>query len=75
MKTEEILDKLVTIQVKEKLTRKQMTKAISTECNKKYIMKWINKWKKDYEKQDYEFMVRENIYKSVVKILNTEFQK
>ena len=54
---------------------KQMTKAISTECNKKYIMKWINKWKKDYEKQGYEFMVRENIYKSVVKILNTEFQK
>ena len=54
---------------------KQMTKAISIECNKKYIMKWINKWKKDYEKQGYKFMSRENIYKSVVKILNNKFSK
>lgn len=26
-------------------------------------------WKKHYKKQDYEFMSRENIYKSIVKIL------
>ena len=49
---------------------KQISKAFNTECNAKYILKWINKWKKDYEKQGYKFMSRENIYKSVVKILN-----
>ena len=29
-----------------------------------------NKWKKYYEKQGYKFMSRENIYKSILKILN-----
>jgi len=54
---------------------KQISKAFNTECNAKYILKWINKWKKDYEKQGYKFMSRENIYKSVVKILNNKFSK
>ena len=35
----------------------------------KKMIKLNKKWKKDYEKQDYKFMSRENIYKSVVKIL------
>ena len=33
------------------------------------MVKLNNKWKRDYKKQDYKFMSRENIYKSVVKIL------
>jgi adenylate kinase family enzyme len=28
---------------------KQILKAFNTECNAKYIIKWINKWKKDYK--------------------------
>ena len=51
---------------------KQISKAFNTECNANYILKWINKWKKDYKKQGYKFMSRENIYKSVVKILNNK---
>ena len=31
--------------------------------------------KKYYEKQGYKFMSRENIYKSVIKILNNKFSK
>jgi adenylate kinase family enzyme len=54
---------------------KTITIAIETECSKKFIINWINKWKKDYEKQEYKFMSRENIYKSVVKILNKKFVK
>ena len=48
----------------------QISKAINTECNAKYIIKWINKWKKDYKKQGYTFTTRENIYKTIIKILN-----
>jgi uridine kinase len=54
---------------------KQFTKAIKIECSAKQTLKQNNKWKKDYEKQDYKFMSRENIYKSVVKILNNKFSK
>ena len=41
----------------------------------KKLKKENNKLKKDYEKQGYKFMSRENIYKSVVKILNNKFSK
>jgi adenylate kinase family enzyme len=51
---------------------KQFTKAIKIECSATQTIKQNNKWKKDYEKQDYKFMSRENIYKSVVKILNNK---
>ncbi len=54
---------------------KQFTKAIKIECSAKQTIKQNNKWKKDYEKQDYKFMSRENIYKSVVKVLNNKFSK
>ncbi len=50
---------------------KKFTEAIKIECSAKQN----NKWKKDYEKQGYKFMSRENIYKSVVKILNNKFSK
>ena len=53
-----------------KLFIKTISKAINTECNSKYIKKWINKWEKDYKKMNYKFMSRENIYKSIVKIIN-----
>lgn len=42
---------------------KQISKAINTECNAKYITKWTNKWKKYYKKQGYKFMTREKIFK------------
>jgi hypothetical protein len=48
---------------------KQITKLIKNECSAKKTIKLNNKWKKDYEKQGYKFMSRENIYKSVIKIL------
>ena len=54
---------------------KQFTKAIKIECSAKQTIKQNNKWKKDYEKQDYKFMSRENIYKSVVKVLNNKFSR
>jgi adenylate kinase family enzyme len=47
---------------------KQITNLIKRECSMKEMVK-LNK-KKDYKKQGYTFMSRENIYKSVVKILN-----
>ena len=50
---------------------KQISKDFNTECNAKYILKWINKWKKDYDKQGYKFMSRENILKNVSKFLNS----
>ena len=48
---------------------KHFSEAIKRECSAKNTIKMNNKWKKDYEKQGYKFMTRENIYKSVVKIL------
>ena len=50
---------------------KQISKAINTECNAKYILKWVDKWKKDYAKQGYQFMSRENILKEVSKVLKS----
>jgi len=48
---------------------KQITKLIKNECSLKKMVKLNKKWEKDYKKQGYKFMSRENIYKSVVKIL------
>ena len=48
---------------------------IEMECGTKETLKINKMWKKDYKKQDYKFMSRENIYKSVVKILNNKFSK
>ena len=49
---------------------KQITNLIKRECSMNEMVKLNKKWKKDYKKQGYTFMSRENIYKSVVKILN-----
>ena len=49
---------------------KQITNLIKGECSMKEMVKLNKKWKKDYKKQGYTFMSRENIYKSVVKILS-----
>jgi len=48
---------------------KVMIKSINTECNKTFIMIWINKWKNDYKRQGYKFMDRDEIYEDVTKIL------
>jgi adenylate kinase family enzyme len=47
-----------------------ITFGINHECNLKNTIKENNKLKKYYETVNYKFMSRENIYKSVVKILN-----
>ena len=49
---------------------KKFSEAIKRECSAKETIKQNNKWKKDYEKQGYKSMQRENIYKSIVKLLN-----
>jgi hypothetical protein len=48
---------------------KGMKRAINNTCNLKKIVKENNKWKKDYEKQGYKFMSRENIYKAISHII------
>ena len=48
---------------------KGMTFAINNTCNLKKLEKENSRWKKDYNKQDYIFMSREDIYKSVIKII------
>ena len=50
----------------------KFTKAIKIECSAKQTIKQNNKWRKDYDKQGYKFISRDNIYKSVVKILNNK---
>lgn len=49
---------------------KKFAQAIKRECGAKETIKMNRKWKKDYEKQGYKLMSRENIYKSVVKLLD-----
>jgi len=48
---------------------KIVTYDIKKECSEKKTIKMNNKWKKDYEKQGYKFMSRENIYKEVSKLI------
>jgi tRNA uridine 5-carbamoylmethylation protein Kti12 len=48
---------------------KNLSIGIDYECNLKKTIKLNNKWKKDYMKQGYKFMSRENIFKNVSKIL------
>ena len=44
-------------------------KEIKKDCSAKETIKMNNKWKKDYVKQGYKLMSRENIFKNVSKIL------
>ena len=48
---------------------KMVVSTIKTRCNAKENTRINNKWKKDYEKQGYKLMTRENILKNVSKIL------
>ena len=48
---------------------KMFSQAVKRECCAKETIKMNNKWKKDYEKQGYKLMTRENILKNVSKIL------
>ena len=47
-----------------------ITKIINNDCNLKKIIKMNKLFNKDYKKMNYKFMSRENIYKSIVKIIN-----
>ena len=46
------------------------SQAVKRECSAKETIKMNNKWKKDYEKQGYKLISRENILKHVSKILH-----
>ena len=48
---------------------KMFSQAVKRECSAKETIKMNNKWKKEYEKQGYKFMSRENIFKHVNKVL------
>jgi len=48
-----------------------VSNALADECNLKKTNKMHSKWNKDYAKQGYKFMSRENIYSSIVKLLKT----
>lgn len=48
---------------------KNFSEAIKSECNAKKTIKINDKWEKDYKKQGYKFMSRNNIYKSIIKLL------
>lgn len=48
---------------------KMFSQAIKRECSAKNTIKMNLKWKRDFIDQGYKFMSRENIYKTVVKIL------
>jgi len=49
-----------------------VSNALAEECNLKKMNKMNAKWKKDYAKQGYKSMSRDNIYKHVVKTLGLE---
>ena len=49
---------------------KMFSQAVKRECSAKETIKMNNKWKKEYEKQDYKFMSRENIFKDVNNVLS-----
>ena len=46
---------------------------IERECGIKETLKINHMWNKDYKKQGYKFMSREDIFKQVNKILNNIF--
>ena len=48
---------------------KQITRALKEECSLKKTIKLNKKWNKDYKKQGYKFMTRENIFKTVCKLI------
>jgi len=48
---------------------KQITRALNEECSLKKTIKLNKKWNKDYKKQGYKFMTRENIFKTVCKLI------
>lgn len=49
---------------------KKFSEAIRRECSAKKTIKMNLKWKNDYKKQNYKILSRNNIYKSIIKLLN-----
>jgi len=48
---------------------RNVSNAIAEECNLKKTKKMNKKWKKDYTKQGYKIMTRDDIYKKIVRLL------
>ena len=46
---------------------KGMKQQIEIECDKKHTIKMNKIWNRDYKKQGYKFMTRDNIFKNVIK--------
>ena len=47
----------------------KFSEAIKQECSSKETIKLNKKWNRDYKKQGYKFMTRENIFKTVCKLI------
>lgn len=48
---------------------KLFSEALKQECSLKKTIKLNKKWNKDYKKQGYKFMTRENIFKTICKLI------
>ena len=62
-------DKLIKGFVKNNKNLKKIQNAIGDECNYDLITERNNIWNRDYKKQGYEFLPRENIFEEISKIL------
>ena len=49
---------------------KMFSQAVKRECSAKETIKMNNKWKREYENQDYKFMSSENIFKDINNVLS-----
>jgi len=52
---------------------KLFTKVIKRECSLKNTIKQNKKWETDYKEQGYKIMSPDNIYRSVIKLLQNNF--
>lgn len=54
---------------------RMIVKEIKKDCNAKETIKINKKWKKDYLKQNYKLMTREDIYHEIVRLLSSSKNK
>ena len=65
-----IKDVFEDIKKNEEKTIKDLQNGLKFECGYKEMKKQNNIWAEDYKKQGYKFMSRENIFKTVSKLLS-----
>lgn len=54
---------------------KNVINGFKHECSAKKTIQMNNKWNKDYKKQKYKFMTRENIYKKTCQLISKSLKK